>query len=639
MRQIRRQAKSGDSIIEVLLAVAIFSAIAVTSVAIMNKGLSSAQTALESTMVRTELDAQAEAIRFIEQAYETNSRGIIGSQWGTILGGAIAPDDGDTDSDYNKLKSAINGDTACPTETDFLPDGKYFLYDGSAIKRDPQLSTTSIPSATSGGLWFAVVKNNSEDDIEKIEYFDFYISACWDALNSPMPAKRTTIIRLHNPDYETTSSTPETPDYTLPLVVKFRSGFSSSTETWDLYKNSVLQKKNMAGTDEYGYTAKSKSWNDGETPPDVSEFEFNVGIFSAEREGWIFEGWSQEGGDLSAGYKCESSGVCSWESGEIIYRAKWKAADQFCLRFYDGATQISGLPDDCSSPFQELPSHSKSGHKLLGWAIGSNVYAVGSKPTINVSNTDYDNYETIPSSGAKKYYKRVKSVWAVTFSKTNLKVLLTYDIASTSGDKNLKKLAIVAYSNKGESWLLGLDESDTDIYIGSNRIVKKLDGKDTQKLAGAKGTYNCWVHEDIRVTSLPDTLVCNIKGNNMKYGSTAQFFVFNDQVYNRDFYVSIWADGDTSQTKMKINGNQAATDNRSNGNESVRIYQENSLIETINYVNATNFDNDGTVCWHVAAIKSSGSGSNYVSIINAADDSATNASDCAKRGYELYNSI
>lgn len=408
------QSKQGDSIIEVLLAVAIFSAIAVTSIAIMNKGLSSAQTALESTMVRTELDAQAEAIRFIEQAYETNAGGPIGRLWSTIVENAISPDTSTADSDYNKLKAAIDGNNACLASTELT--GKYFLYNGSELESDLNLSTSSIPSVANGGLWIVAVQNKvlgAGESSKNIEYYDFYISACWDALNSSMPAKRTTIIRIHNPDYETTSGAPETPDYTLSLVVKFRSGFSSSTETWDLYKTSVLQKKNMAGIDEYGYTAKSKSWNDGETPPDVSEFEFNVDIFSAKREGWIFEGWSQEGGDLSAGYKCESSGVCSWESGEIIYRAKWKAADQFCLRFYDGATQIASLMDDCSSSssFQNLPSYPKTGSILSGWNIDGTTYSIGQIPNITVTSTNYDGTDS-PTNGATKYYKKAKAVWA-----------------------------------------------------------------------------------------------------------------------------------------------------------------------------------------------------------------------------------
>ena len=61
--------KKGDTLIEVLLAVGIFSMIAISVVAVMSGGTSSAQTARETTLAREAIDAQAEALRFIQTAY------------------------------------------------------------------------------------------------------------------------------------------------------------------------------------------------------------------------------------------------------------------------------------------------------------------------------------------------------------------------------------------------------------------------------------------------------------------------------------------------------------------------------------------------------------------------------------------
>ena len=61
--------KKGDTLIEVLLAVGIFSMIAISVVAVMSGGTSSAQTALETTLAREEIDAQAEALRYIHSSY------------------------------------------------------------------------------------------------------------------------------------------------------------------------------------------------------------------------------------------------------------------------------------------------------------------------------------------------------------------------------------------------------------------------------------------------------------------------------------------------------------------------------------------------------------------------------------------
>src|SRR5664279_89500 len=62
----------GDTIIEVLFAVAIFSMIAVGSLSIMNQSLATAQRSLEITLVRQQMDAQAETLRYVNQAYIAN---------------------------------------------------------------------------------------------------------------------------------------------------------------------------------------------------------------------------------------------------------------------------------------------------------------------------------------------------------------------------------------------------------------------------------------------------------------------------------------------------------------------------------------------------------------------------------------
>ena len=61
--------KKGDTLIEVTLAVGIFSMVAIAIVAVMSGGTSSAQAALETTLAREEIDTQAEALRFIHASY------------------------------------------------------------------------------------------------------------------------------------------------------------------------------------------------------------------------------------------------------------------------------------------------------------------------------------------------------------------------------------------------------------------------------------------------------------------------------------------------------------------------------------------------------------------------------------------
>ena len=61
--------KRGDTIIEVMFAVTIFCLVAVLSIAMMNSGVMTAENALETVTARNELNAQAEALRFIHSSY------------------------------------------------------------------------------------------------------------------------------------------------------------------------------------------------------------------------------------------------------------------------------------------------------------------------------------------------------------------------------------------------------------------------------------------------------------------------------------------------------------------------------------------------------------------------------------------
>lgn len=65
----KSQRKKGDTLIEVVIALSIFATLAVMAIHTMNSGMYQAERAVEITMARNEIDAQAEAIRFIQNNY------------------------------------------------------------------------------------------------------------------------------------------------------------------------------------------------------------------------------------------------------------------------------------------------------------------------------------------------------------------------------------------------------------------------------------------------------------------------------------------------------------------------------------------------------------------------------------------
>ena len=61
--------KHGDTIIEVMMALAVFAVLSIITINLMNSGINNAQRTLEYTMARNEIDSQAEALRYIHQSY------------------------------------------------------------------------------------------------------------------------------------------------------------------------------------------------------------------------------------------------------------------------------------------------------------------------------------------------------------------------------------------------------------------------------------------------------------------------------------------------------------------------------------------------------------------------------------------
>ena len=65
----RRHSARGDTIIEVVMAVAMFSMLAIGIMALMNSGIAMAQRSLELTLVRQQIDSQAEMLRYIHKTF------------------------------------------------------------------------------------------------------------------------------------------------------------------------------------------------------------------------------------------------------------------------------------------------------------------------------------------------------------------------------------------------------------------------------------------------------------------------------------------------------------------------------------------------------------------------------------------
>lgn len=202
----RREA--GDTIIEVMFAVAVFAMVAVGSLMIMNQGVSTAQRSLEVTLVRQQIQAQAEAIRFIHDSYVTNYQqggGAltgVAAEWPKMTAHAVS-----SATDFSTLagdvcpssipssgfivnprlaKVATSAPVMTPLGAGSLPPFSQILYN----------SDSSIQQAY--GIWVEVVRPAALPG-QLTRAVDFHIYACWDGIGINQDMTLGTIVRLYEP--------------------------------------------------------------------------------------------------------------------------------------------------------------------------------------------------------------------------------------------------------------------------------------------------------------------------------------------------------------------------------------------------------------------------------------------------------
>lgn len=210
----------GDTIVEVLFAVTVFSLIAVGGLSIMNQGAAMAQRSLEIGQVRDQMDTQADALRFLHGAYLANL-GVDGAsttrKWhetiethATSKAQAFADD---TRSGSCHLPEAASGNKPGSDGAPFALDITKLdpeaaspvitLSQGDTIDNTATFSQIRYPAAgstdpaRSEGLWIQAVYSPPVGEV--LGYYDFHIRACWLTPGQAAPVTLGTIVRLYEP--------------------------------------------------------------------------------------------------------------------------------------------------------------------------------------------------------------------------------------------------------------------------------------------------------------------------------------------------------------------------------------------------------------------------------------------------------
>lgn len=264
LKSIKAKIMSGDTIIEVAFAIAIFSLVAIISINVMNAGLSTAQASMEVTSARNEIDGQAEALRYIHNSFTIERELPVSSQeyrdlWYTLTRSTNAanagmmntPDvlpslsvdscseiyDGGDKSIFNDRVTAfaLNTRVIDPNDSTFMPTAtreqkinQIIVSTKNSANRDRFTETPLAPrllytdqysdgettnSETNlyeeneyrylyriEGLWVIAVRDATVQTGATPEFYDFHIRTCWNSPGSNRPSTIGTIIRLYNPE-------------------------------------------------------------------------------------------------------------------------------------------------------------------------------------------------------------------------------------------------------------------------------------------------------------------------------------------------------------------------------------------------------------------------------------------------------
>lgn len=198
----------GDTIIEVLLAVVVFSLVAVGAMTVMNQGTNSAQRSLEVSLVKQQIDAQAEALRTVQQDYFAAASGDSdlgeeGGDWSKVTSGDVGNDriviEGSCPSTYGDA-FAMNARTARIAERSQLksmniptaPPYAQVVYQSAKPVQGGNANQNNVTGIY--GIWI----EREEQSGFTPKAYDFTIHACWYGPGTNVPMQLQTTVRLYD---------------------------------------------------------------------------------------------------------------------------------------------------------------------------------------------------------------------------------------------------------------------------------------------------------------------------------------------------------------------------------------------------------------------------------------------------------
>lgn len=189
-----RKFNRGDTLVEVLLGVTIFSLVAVIALETMNRGMAIAQYSLETILVRQQVDAQAEMLRYAHDMKNDTWKKLVDNNSVSVsvvndnegnLGVEKCPDD------FSTKEFALAATPSLASKISILNNPGDYKAAETYARVDSDTKKTY-------GISVRLVKPSTATGSRDSNKYDAYIKACWMPVGSKMPATIGTIVRLYD---------------------------------------------------------------------------------------------------------------------------------------------------------------------------------------------------------------------------------------------------------------------------------------------------------------------------------------------------------------------------------------------------------------------------------------------------------
>ena len=189
-----RKFNRGDTLVEVLLGVTIFSLVAIIALETMNRGMAIAQYSLETTLVRQQVDAQAEMIRYAHDMKNDTWKKLVDNNSVSVS----AVNDNEGNLGVEKCPDDFSTKEFALAATPSLASKISILNNPGDYKAAETYARVDSDTKKTYGVSVRLVKPSTTTGSRDSNKYDAYIKACWMPVGSKMPATIGTIVRLYD---------------------------------------------------------------------------------------------------------------------------------------------------------------------------------------------------------------------------------------------------------------------------------------------------------------------------------------------------------------------------------------------------------------------------------------------------------